>query len=76
MIRTHTKECLTIAVLNCHFHVSGSGDSYNLVLGCCPNAYCCSVAKSCVMLCDPMDCSPPGSSALHYLLEFAQKHIH
>ena len=23
---------------------------------------CCSVAKSCLTLCDPMDCSPPGSS--------------
>ena len=23
---------------------------------------CCSVAKSCPTLCDPMDCSPPGSS--------------
>ena len=24
---------------------------------------CCSVAESCPVLCDPMDCSPPGSSA-------------
>ena len=33
---------------------------------------CCSVAKSCLILCDPMDCSTPGSSALHYcsLLKF------
>ena len=23
---------------------------------------CCLVAKSCLTLCDPMDCSPPGSS--------------
>ena len=23
---------------------------------------CCSVAKSCLTLCDPLDCSPPGSS--------------
>ena len=74
MIRTHTKDWLTTAVLNCHFHVSGSWDFYNLILGCCPSAYCCSVAKSCATLCDPMDCSPPCSSALHYLLEFAQKH--
>ena len=27
---------------------------------------------SCVKLCDPMDCSMPGSSVLCYLLEFAQ----
>ena len=29
---------------------------------------CCSVAKSCPTLCDPMDCSTPGSPVLHYLL--------
>ena len=28
-----------------------------------------------VWLCDPMDCSTPGSSVLHYLLEFAQIHV-
>ena len=26
--------------------------------------------------CDPMDCSLPGSSVLHYLHEFAQTHVH
>ena len=36
----------------------------------------CSVAKSCLTLCDPMDCSMPGSSVLHYLPEFAQIHVH
>ena len=30
--------------------------------------WCCSVTKSCPTLCDPMDCSMPGSSVLHYLL--------
>ena len=35
-----------------------------------------SVAKLCMTLCDPMDCSMPGFSILHYLLEFAQIHIH
>ena len=25
---------------------------------------------------EPMDCSPPGSSVLHYLLEFAKIHVH
>ena len=28
---------------------------------------CCSVAKSCPTLCDPIDCSTPGSSVLHCL---------
>ena len=40
-------------------------------LGCC-----CSVAKSCLTFCNPMDCSTPGFPVLHYLLEFAQFHVH
>ena len=36
----------------------------------------CSVAKSCPAPCDPMNCSTPGFPVLHYLLEFAQTHIH
>ena len=37
---------------------------------------CCSVAKLCLTLCDPMDCSTPGSPVLHCLLEFPQIHAH
>ena len=37
-----------------------------------PNKCCCSVAKSCPTLCDPMDCSRPGFPVLHHLLEFVQ----
>ena len=33
---------------------------------------CCSVAESCLTLCDLMDCSTPGYPVLHYLLVFAQ----
>ena len=40
---------------------------------CC---YCCSVSKSSLTLCNPKECSTPGSSVLHYLLEFAQTHVH
>ena len=29
---------------------------------------------SCVQLCNPVDCSPPGFPVLHCLLEFAQTH--
>ena len=37
--------------------------------------YCiCSVAPSYLTLSDPVNCSTPGSSVLHYLLEFAQTH--
>ena len=40
------------------------------------NCCCCSVAKSWPILCDPIDCSTPGFLVLHYLLEFAQTHVH
>ena len=36
----------------------------------------CSVAKSCLILCDPMDCIMPGFPVFHYLLEFIQSHVH
>ena len=29
-----------------------------------------------VLLCDPMDCSTPGFTDLHHLLEFAQTYVH
>ena len=37
---------------------------------------CCLVAQLCLNLCDPMDCSMPGFSTLHHLLEPAQTHVH
>ena len=36
----------------------------------------CSVAKSCLTLCGPLDCSTPSSTVLHCLPEFAQTHVH
>ena len=33
------------------------------------------MAKLCLTLCDPMDCSIPGFSVLNYLPEFAQTHV-
>ena len=35
---------------------------------------CCSLAKSRLTLCNPLDSSTPGSSVLHYLPEYAQIH--
>ena len=35
-----------------------------------------SVAQSCPTLCNPMNCSTPGLSVHHQLLEFTQTHIH
>ena len=41
-----------------------------------PSVQFSSVAQSCPTLCSPMDCSMPGFPVLHYLLEFAQTHVH
>ena len=38
-------------------------------------SYYCSVVKSCLTLCDPMDCSMSEFPVLHCLLEFAQTDI-
>ena len=37
---------------------------------------CCSVAKSCLTFCNPVDGSMPGFPVLQHLLEFAQTHVH
>ena len=37
---------------------------------------CCSFTQSCPTLWDSMNCSMPGFPVLHYLLEFAQTHVH
>ena len=42
----------------------------------CQRCCCFSVAQSCLTLCHPMDCSMPGSSLLHHLMEFAQIRVH
>ena len=49
-----------------HFHCVGKPVSVS----------CCSVAKSCQTLCDPMDSSTPDLPVPHYLPEFAQVHFH
>ena len=41
-----------------------------------PSLMLFSVAQSCPALCDPMDCSTPGSSVLHHLQELAQIQVH
>ena len=49
-----------------------SADVNAIIYRCC----CCSVAKLSPNLCDPMDSSTSGSSVFHYLLKFAQIHVH
>ena len=41
-----------------------------------PTCCCCLVAKSCLTLWDPLNCSTPGFPVLQYLPEFAQIHAH
>ena len=55
-----------------HFESNQKGFWFLLLPFCC----CCSVAKSCPTLHNPMDCSTPGSPVLHYIPEFAQIHVH
>ena len=65
--------------LNLCFHVScvAGGFFTTEPLGKPLTCPCCrSVAQSCLTLCDPVDGSMSGSSVLHYLLEFAQTHVH
>ena len=38
--------------------------------------FCCSVTKSCLTLCDSLNCSRPGFPVLHDLSESAQVHVH
>ena len=41
-----------------------------------PCMSCCSVAQSCMTLCDPMDCSTPALPVHRQLPEFTQTHVH
>ena len=60
--------------------MSGSKILWNKALYKCQGNWwiccCCSIAKQCLTFCEPMDCSTPGSSVLHCLLEFTQIYIH
>ena len=37
---------------------------------------CCSIAQSCLTLCDPVDYSMPGFPVHHQLPELTQTHVH
>ena len=37
---------------------------------------CCSLAQSCLILCDPMDCGMPGFPVHHQLPQLARTHVH
>ena len=46
-----------------------------LGLSCILVCFCSVVAKSCLTLCDPMDCSTPGFPVRHHLLEPATTYV-
>ena len=48
----------------------------NLMAFRCTSVQFSSVAQSCLTLCDPMDCSIPGFTVHHQLLEFTQTYVH
>ena len=48
---------------------------FSIFMDMCNHCYC-SVAQSCLTLCDPMDCSTSGFPVLHCLPEFAKTHVH
>ena len=52
-----------------------SSESYKIIISFISFS-CCPVTMSCPTLCELMDCSMPGFPILHYLLEFAQTHVH
>ena len=52
------------------------GKSHHNIVKKLASHFCCSVAQSCLTLCNPMNCSTPGFPVLHYLPEFAQTHVH
>ena len=53
-----------------------SFNSYFLTLQKQQKLCCCLIAKPCPTFFNPMNCSTPSFSVLHYLPEFAQTHVH
>ena len=62
--------------LLCHPPVGNSLYYLNLVHNLWPFPIVIVHLLSCVLLCDPTDCSMPGFPVLHYLLEFSKTHVH
>ena len=61
----------------CSCRTDVSSDNSHNVKGPQSHSYCCClVTKSCLILCDLMNCSTPDLSVLHYLSDFAQTHVH
>ena len=57
-----------------NFICTGTHDKSNNLIG--ASVQFSSVAQSCPILCDPMDCSTPGLLVHQQLPEFTQTHVH
>ena len=66
----------TYPTTGCSFSFILSGLMFYLSIKPVSYTYCHSVTKSCLTLWNPKDCSTSGFPVLHYLLEFAQTHVH
>ena len=49
--------------------------TFQVKIGSGRTCYCCSVAQSCLTVCNLMNCRMPGFPVSLYLLEFAQTHV-
>ena len=72
LLQQHAKFFLAFGPWPMHFSLLGTLSHLPFSSLAC----CCSVTKSCLTLCDPMDCSMPGFPVLLYLPEFAQTPVH
>ena len=64
------KKICVILFIASSLHYSSLESNQEYLRGMPAGSCCgCSVAKSCTSLCDHVECSTPGSSILHYLLE-------
>ena len=62
--------------MECEHYSNSSLATYPWVTSLSPSLHAYSVTKSCLILCNPMDCSIPGFPVLHYLLESAQTPVY
>ena len=65
-----TKRQLLLPLSSVLFQFLTNSSTYNQY--CC----CCSVAQSCLTLCDLVGCSTPGFPVHHYVPQLAQTHVH
>ena len=69
----HDRLYICIYILVCQCAESQWFSNVKPISYCC---CCCSVAKLCLILCNPMDCSMPGFPVHHQFRKTAQTHVH